>query len=587
MKSALFVLAACSIGACVDTDLYSSPSLYPASVEAGHSASLPGEEQNIQAGAYLSSLFAQRHHDWRSAKLFIGSLLDTGQTDPTIRKRAMILAMGSGDADTAIRLARDIAGEHGKQDSVRTSEDDTIALIFMIMDAFDRQDYDTASALVKAMPADGMAGFIGPFLTGWSEAAHGRIHIADLKDNAVHLYHAILIADFLKQYDEIEQLLVQAEKVPDIAPGDIERIADIYAHIDKPEKALTLYKEIAKIWPDDPALMEKIALVEEGKSKPLFKKIGSAKEGLAEAFFDISKILFDEYSDESARVFANMALHLNPDLTEARLLLAHITGRHERYDEAVAYYKSIPQDSPEYIESQRKIADIYEQREDYPDALSILRKLAADKGDLESMIKIGDLYRRQENFGPAIEAYNEAAQKLGGTIPEEYWHLYYVRGMAYERAGNWPKAEKDLEAALSYQPEHPYILNYLGYAWADRGINLKESLALIRKAVDLRPSDGYITDSLGWIMYKMGDYKGAVPELEKAVELLPYDPTINDHLGDAYWQVGRKLEARFQWERAKNHSEDDTLTQTIKAKLASGMTPPPSVVGANTRKLNP
>ncbi len=121
-------------------------------------------------------------------------------------------------------------------------------------------------------------------------------------------------------------------------------------------------------------------------------------------------------------------------------------------------------------------------------------------------------------------------------------------------------------------PNNPYVLNYLGYAWADQGVNLQESLAMIQKAVELKPTDGYITDSLGWVLYKQKDYPRAVSVLERAVELLPYDPTINDHLGDAYWQVGRRLEARFQWERAKNHSEDQKQIETIKEKLISGPT---------------
>jgi tetratricopeptide (TPR) repeat protein len=143
--------------------------------------------------------------------------------------------------------------------------------------------------------------------------------------------------------------------------------------------------------------------------------------------------------------------------------------------------------------------------------------------------------------------------------------------MSYEQDGQWKKAEADLQAALAFQPDHPYVLNYLGYAWADQGTHLQEALEMIEKAVELRPGDGYITDSLGWVYYRMGRYKDAVPYLEQAVELMPYDPTINDHLGDAYWKVGRRLEAEFQWRRAKNHAEDETLILAIEQKLVDGL----------------
>ncbi len=101
-------------------------------------------------------------------------------------------------------------------------------------------------------------------------------------------------------------------------------------------------------------------------------------------------------------------------------------------------------------------------------------------------------------------------------------------------------------------------------------MHLDEALKMIERAVTLRPSDGYITDSLGWVYYMMGSYKESIPYLERAVELLPYDSTINDHLGDAYWFVGRKAEARFQWERAYNYAEDEKLKATITEKLVKG-----------------
>ena len=117
------------------------------------------------------------------------------------------------------------------------------------------------------------------------------------------------------------------------------------------------------------------------------------------------------------------------------------------------------------------------------------------------------------------------------------------------------------------------MLNYLGYSWVDQGLHLEKSLGMIAKAVNILPNDGYITDSLGWVHYKMGNYEAAVPHLERAVALLPYDATINDHLGDSYWQVGRQHEARFQWQRALNYNEneDEKLKQKIQKKLIAGL----------------
>jgi Flp pilus assembly protein TadD len=96
---------------------------------------------------------------------------------------------------------------------------------------------------------------------------------------------------------------------------------------------------------------------------------------------------------------------------------------------------------------------------------------------------------------------------------------------------------------------------------------------MIQKAVELRPEDGYIVDSLGWAHYRLGDYPSAVQYLEKAIELVPEDPTINDHLGDAYWQSGRPFEARYQWRRALQFGPQDDEIKPIQAKLDGGSVP--------------
>jgi tetratricopeptide (TPR) repeat protein len=103
------------------------------------------------------------------------------------------------------------------------------------------------------------------------------------------------------------------------------------------------------------------------------------------------------------------------------------------------------------------------------------------------------------------------------------------------------------------------------------GLNLDEALNMIRTAVDLRPNDGYIVDSLGWAYYRLGRYEDAVEQLEQAVELRPEDPVINDHLGDAYWQVGRKREASFQWAHARDLGPEEQDLPKILDKLDNGL----------------
>ena len=178
-----------------------------------------------------------------------------------------------------------------------------------------------------------------------------------------------------------------------------------------------------------------------------------------------------------------------------------------------------------------------------------------------------DLNKR---YAEAIPAYTTALERIG-TPQERHWPLLYARAMCYEKTGQWPQAEADLQAALKLRPEEPSLLNFLGYSWIDRGEHLDKARAMVERAVELRPRDGYIVDSLGWALYRLGDYEAAVAKLERAVELKPVDPTINDHLGDAYWRAGRRVEARFQWMRALRSADDDTDKAAIQSKLDKGL----------------
>ena len=128
------------------------------------------------------------------------------------------------------------------------------------------------------------------------------------------------------------------------------------------------------------------------------------------------------------------------------------------------------------------------------------------------------------------------------------------------------------------------MLNYLGYSWVDQNTNLDEAFKMLQRAVEQRPTDGYIVDSLGWAHYRLGHYDEAVRLLERAVELKPSDPVINDHLGDAYWRVGRKLEASFQWNHARDMKPEPEELPKILDKIANGLPDEPKPAAAEAEK---
>jgi len=125
-----------------------------------------------------------------------------------------------------------------------------------------------------------------------------------------------------------------------------------------------------------------------------------------------------------------------------------------------------------------------------------------------------------------------------------------VRGIAYERSDQFPLAEKDFLRALDLAPNQPQVLNYLGYSWVDKGMNLDRALGMIEKAIEGSPNDGYIIDSLGWAYFQQGRYPDALRELKRAVEKAKEDPVIFDHLGEAYAKNGFDEDALQAWEKS-------------------------------------
>ena len=315
----------------------------------------------------------------------------------------------------------------------------------------------------------------------------------------------------------------------------------------------------------DPALDR---LAKGTKALPL---VASARDGMAEALLNIGGTLSGGNTGELAMICGRLALYLKPDLGLARMLVAGVLESDGREADANAQYDKVPHDSPlSWLARLRKAANL-DAMDQTDMAITELKTMAAEKPErVDALINLGDLLRVHKRFDEAVTAYDQAVARIGKLTPR-YWSLLYSRGIALERSNHWDRAEKDLQEALKLNPDQPYVLNYLGYSWVDKGEHMNRAREMIEKAVELRPTDGYIVDSLGWLYYRTGRYKDAVDQLERAVELKPEDPVINDHLGDAYWRAGRTAEARYQWQRALGLEPDTDLASALRAKLVKGL----------------
>jgi len=527
-----------------------------------------------KAGSYLAAQFAQYRQDWTKASAYMDKVMKNDPGNMELVQRAMVLSMQAGDATRAVTLARKV---------IEKDKDNVLALLFIAMDDFSRSDYDAAHETLDQMPANGIGDFLRPILSAWAKAGETMKASDDealLSISPLHAYHALLIAEYKGTVKDPERYFVNVIASSGVDDRILESMADIFARHDALPLAKKIYTpliaDLEQTAPSSERLKRLKKKLEDPESIPA-PRLKTPTNGIAEAFLNMGRILYHDNSDESALVFTRMAQYLDTNNDQVAMLLGQLMIRAHHLEDAVAIFESIDPQSVDFLDAQRGAADLLEEQKKPDLAIALLERHYAAHQDVNALIQIGDIYRRSEQYDLAIKAYDRAEKALDGQITPEYWGLYYARGMSFERHGDFKLAEKDLKQALDFKPDHPYILNYLGYSWADQGIKLDQAKTMIKKAVELRPDDGYIVDSLGWIYYRLGEYENAVKHLEKAIELIPYDPIINDHLGDAYWKVGRKKEARFQWLRALNHSKDQDLNAQIETKLSNGLqtkTPP-------------
>ena len=436
-----------------------------------------------------------------------------------------------------------------------------------------------AAAQVTASARDGMGGLMMPILEAWLAQDAGDVAAAQGALAALageqgfapfRLFHEALILDVAGRTDAADRAYAATR---DTQAGNATRVVQAYAsHLARTgrrEAAIDLLRAHRGRFPDNPAIEATLRRLDDGR-EPV-RPIADAREGIAEALYGVAAALATERSNETGRAYLQLALRLRPGFDNAHMLLAEMLESDQRWAEASEVYRAVPADSPYSWEARIRTASTLARQDETDRAVALLEELGAERPeDARPMIALADLLRARERYEAAIPAYDRAVERVG-TLQQRDWTLLYSRGIALERAGQWERAEADFLRALELEPEQPLVLNYLGYSWVEKGRHLERALEMIERAVEQRPTDGYIVDSLGWAMYRLGRFADAVRHLERAVVPRPEDPVINDHLGDAYWQVGRRLEARFQWSHALVLDPEPDDRETIMAKLESGL----------------
>ena len=238
--------------------------------------------------------------------------------------------------------------------------------------------------------------------------------------------------------------------------------------------------------------------------------VASPTDGMAEAYTALAGALRGQGSGDFVLVLAQLALRLRPGFAPALMLTADVLPEEKQEEQALAVLSRVSADDPLAPLAALRRAAVLDKLDRPDEAVAVLRRLADANPDLpQPAAHLGDLLRRRNRFAEAAVAYDQALSRVARSGVRD-WPLFYSRAIARERAGDWPRAEADLLRALELSPDQPYVLNYLGYTWADQGRNLDRAKAMLLRATELRPQDGNIADSLGWVLFRLGDTRGAV-----------------------------------------------------------------------------
>ncbi|WP_162913316.1 tetratricopeptide repeat protein [Rhodospirillaceae bacterium SYSU D60014] len=521
-------------------------------------------------GQYLAGRHAQNERDLDSAADFMALVLADDPQNLELLQNTYLLMASEGRMAEAAELARRLEARNA---------DISTAGLSVVLAEVSAGNLEAAKVQLAEMPSDGLSKFITPILQAWLALELEGIDpalaiLAPLSevDGFTPVYH--LHAGLL---NERAGRLADAEKSYRAAIDDavqpsfrlVELLGSFYQQHGRSDEARTLYREYAA-QNLGTVLIEPLLRSLESDTPPP-PVVATLREGFAEALFDLATVLYQENASDLALIYTRMALDMRPQLPIAQMLLGDILIGQERIADAVEAYRDIPRSSPLHWQARLNIAECLDMLGETEEAIATLRAMSEERPDRQDApLRLGNLLRSKERFAEAAEAYDVAVDRIAKLEPQ-HWSTLYFRGIARERSDQWPLAEADFLKALELEPEHPYVMNYLAYSWVEKGQNYDRALDMLRRAVDLRPQDGYIVDSLGWVLYRLGDYGKAVKYLERAVELNPTDPVINDHLGDAYWKVGRRNEARFQWTRALNFEPEAEQIPHIESKIERGL----------------
>jgi tetratricopeptide (TPR) repeat protein len=529
------------------------------------------------AGAFLAARTADVDHDYPTAIALYRKALDFEPANLEIRERLMISLLLNGDFADGLKEAEALKSDTAVE---------RVTKIVRGLDALRSGKYDSARKILAYEGPNDLDRLTHLLLSGWADVGAGKgkkaiATINGLKGPAWFKvftdYHlgamAIVAGDTSTARQYLNRAVTNNDAVataPDTFMRAVMALARLEASAGNKQKALDAISVGDGMISNYAPLKALRQSIEKGE-KPA-QQVTTAAEGAAGVLFSIGGALNRQGAEDMVALYLQISHALDEKSADTLIMLGGIAEKLEQPQRAIAFYQQVPEDSPMRRISELQLGITLSDTGKIDEAKSHLKELIqSDPADIRSYIAYGSVLSEAKDYKEMAANYDKAVEVIGSVPRQSDWSVFFQRGIAYERLKEWPKAEPNFRKALELNPEQAQVLNYLGYSLVDMNLNLDEGLKMIQAAVDARPDDGYIVDSLGWAYYRLGRFDDAVTELEKAIQLRAGDATINDHLGDAYWRVGRKLEAVYQWNRTLISEGEDVNREHVKQKIENGL----------------
>ena len=343
--------------------------------------------------------------------------------------------------------------------------------------------------------------------------------------------------------------------------------------IGKINEAKSIVQSALKLYPRNLLLNQYKIDLNEFKNMDAFD-CRKEKHVAAEILYITANALSSQSLYSLSNFYLNLAKFLNEDFHSFETLLAENFYKTNNFEDAKKIYKNLSKRGEAFKwYSTKQLARIFIQEKKTKDAIKLTSSVYKDliNKEVYETFDFAEFLKNNEKFQESIFHYTAVLKNIKSKHPL-YPKATDGRGVAYERIGNWDKAEKDLLASLSADPDQAYVINYLAYSWIEKGIKIEKSLNMLEKANKLKSNDPFIIDSLGWALFKLERYKESKKYLQLAVRLMPGDPIVNDHYGDVLWKNGNQLQARYYWNYVLNLKKtEENLKKIIDKKLIQGL----------------